>query len=208
MNTFVSFILLGISLSAAVGPISVAQINTGIKYGFLHSWMVGLGAMFGDVIFMFLIYFGLAQFLTTPSMKLFLWLLGFFVLVWTGVESILGAKKPIQKDTTVNESTGKSFRTGFLIALSNPLNIIFWLGIYGSVLAKTNALYSNEQLLFYSSGIFLGVFLWDIFMAGIASSFKKFMKSRALQFISIGAGLSLICFGLYFGYQAYVIIFK
>ncbi|MEK4229820.1 LysE family transporter [Solibacillus sp. FSL H8-0538] len=208
MNPFFSYILLGVSLSAAVGPINVAQINRGIKYGFLNSWLVGLGAMFGDVIFMFLIYFGLAQYLTTPYMKLFLWLLGFFVLVWTGVESILGAKKPIQKDLTINESMSKSFRTGFVIALSNPLNIIFWLGLYGSVLAKTSDLYSNEQLLFYSSGIFLGVFMWDIFMAGVASSFRKFMNSRALQFITIGAGLSLIGFGLYFGYQAYTIIFK
>lgn len=207
MNTFVSYLLLGLSLSAPIGPINAAQLNKGIHHGFLHAWLVGLGAMFGDVIFMLLIYFGVAQFLTTPFMKAFLGLFGFFILVYTGGESILGAKKSIREDTLVNELPSKSFKTGFFMAISNPLNIIFWLGIYGAILAKTSDLYSNNQLLIYSSGIFLGIFLWDVIMAIIASSFRKFMNSRAIQFMSVGAGLSLIGFGLYFGYEAFVLIF-
>ena len=208
MNTFLSFILLGLSLSAPVGPINAAQLNKGIHNGFLHAWLIGLGAMVGDVLFMLLIYFGVAQFLTTPFMKSFLWLFGFFILMYTGIESILTAKNSLEADTTVKESTSKSFRTGFFMAISNPLNIIFWLGIYGAVLAKTSDLYSHAQLLIYSGGIFLGIFLWDIIMASIATSFRKFMNARALQFISVGAGVSLIGFGLYFGYEAFFFIFK
>lgn len=68
---------------------NAAQLNKGIHNGFLHAWLIGLGAMFGDVLFMLLIYFGVAQFLTTPFMKSFLWLFGFFILVYTGIESIL-----------------------------------------------------------------------------------------------------------------------
>ena len=208
MNTFLSFILLGLSLSVPVVPINAAQLNKGIHNGFLHAWLIGLGAMVGDVLFMLLIYFGVAQFLTTPFMKSFLWLFGFFILIYTGIESILTAKNSLEIDITVKESTSKSFRTGFFMAISNPLNIIFWLGIYGAVLAKTSDLYSHAQLLIYSGGIFLGIFLWDIIMASIATSFRKFMNARTLQFISVGAGLSLIDFGLYFGYEAFVFIFK
>ena len=47
MNTFLSFILLGLSLSAPVGPINAAQLNKGIHNGFLHAWLIGLGAMVG-----------------------------------------------------------------------------------------------------------------------------------------------------------------
>lgn len=208
MSTFFSYLLLGLSLSAPIGPINAAQLNKGIHNGFFHAWLVGIGAMFADVLFMLLIYFGVAQFLTTPFMKSFLWLFGFFVLVYTGVESILASKQSIQANTTVNESPGKSFRTGFFMAVSNPLNILFWLGIYGSVLAKTSSMYSDGQLLIYSGGIFLGILLWDVIMASIASSFRTFMNSRSLQFISIGAGLCLIGFGLYFGYEAFILIFK
>lgn len=208
MNTFFSYLLLGISLSAPVGPINAAQINKGIHNGFYHAWLVGVGAMVADAIFMLLIYFGVAQFLTTPFMKSFLWLFGFFILVYTGIESIVAAKATISSDSTANESTGKSFRTGFFMAITNPLNIIFWLGIYGAVLAKTSQVYSHSQLLLYSSGIFLGIFLWDLIMASIASSFRKFLNIRALQFISVGAGVCLIGFGIYFGIEAYKLIFN
>jgi threonine/homoserine/homoserine lactone efflux protein len=207
MNAFLSYLLLGISLSAPIGPINAAQLNKGIHNGFFHAWLVGVGAMFADVLFMLLIYFGVAQFLTTPFMKSFLWLFGFFILVYTGIESIIASRQPIQANTSASESPGKSFRSGFFMAISNPLNILFWLGIYGSVLAKTSSTYSHAQLFLYSGGIFLGIFIWDVVMAGIASGFKRFMSSGALQWISVSAGLCLIGFGLYFGYEAFVLIF-
>ena len=47
-----SYILLGISLSAPVGPINIAQINKGIKM-VLSAWLVGVGAMSADVVMMF-----------------------------------------------------------------------------------------------------------------------------------------------------------
>ncbi len=53
---YFSYLLLGISLSAPVGPIHIAQINKGIKNGFLSAWLVGVGAMFADVIMMLFIY--------------------------------------------------------------------------------------------------------------------------------------------------------
>jgi threonine/homoserine/homoserine lactone efflux protein len=43
--------------------------------------------MAADGLYMILIYFGLSQFLTAPFVKTFLWLFGFFVLTYTGVET-------------------------------------------------------------------------------------------------------------------------
>ncbi len=105
------------------------------------------------------------------------------------------------------ETKGKSFRIGFFMAVSNPLNILFWLGIYGSVLAKTADSYSNVQLLLYSSGIFVGITLWDLTMASVATGARKWFNHKVLQWISIIAGVILIGFGLYFGAQAFQLLF-
>ena len=35
--------LLGLSLSAPVGPVNAAQIDRGIKSGFWHAWIFGVG---------------------------------------------------------------------------------------------------------------------------------------------------------------------
>lgn len=208
MNFF-SYILLGISLSAPVGPINAAQLNKGMNHGFIHAWLVGFGGMIGDLVFMLLIYFGVAQFLTTPLMKTFLWLFGFFILVYTGIESIVSAKKSLHIHRSSRQTSKfKSFRAGFLLAISNPLNIIFWLGIYGAVLAKTSDLYSNYQLIIYSSGIFLGILIWDLVMASVATSFRKFFHAKAQYIITVGAGIMLIGFGIYFGYEAFLLLTK
>ncbi|MGA9286827.1 MAG: LysE family transporter [Anaerobacillus sp.] len=202
MSIFFSYILLGLSLSAPMGPINAAQIDKGIRFGFVNAWLVGLGAMVADGIFMLLIYFGVAQFVDTPFMSTFLWLFGFFVLTYTGIESIMKSKLLVEKqEVNRYETNGKSFRTGFFMAISNPLNILFWLGIYGSILAQTASDYGTYSLL-YTAGIFVGITLWDLTMAGIATGARRLVNPNVLQAISILSGIVLIGFGLYFGAQA------
>ncbi|MGM0844746.1 MAG: LysE family transporter [Bacillota bacterium] len=207
MAVFLSYIFLGLSLAAPIGPINAAQIDRGIKNGFWHAWLIGIGSVAADFLYMLVVYFGVVSFLHTPIVQTFLWSFGFFVLVYTGFESLLGAGK-ISSSTRQNSDTYlKTFLTGFLMALSNPLTILFWLGIYGSVLAKTAQAYDHAHLVLYSGAIFIGITLWDVCMAALSSSFRKFLTDKLLVVISCVSGLSLIAFGFYFGWEAIKIIF-
>jgi L-lysine exporter family protein LysE/ArgO len=202
MNIIFSYIFLGLSLAAPIGPINAAQLDRGIKGGFLNAWLVGLGATFADIAYMLLVYLGLVHFLEIPFMKTFLWLFGFFVLVYTGIETIIGAGKITLKHKRTTVTYSKSFFSGFFMSLANPLTILFWLGIYGSVLANAVASYSTNELILYSFAIILGLLIWDFTMACVASTFRRFLTNQLLIVISFISGLSLIGFGLYFGYQA------
>lgn len=206
MNTFFSYILLGLSLAAPIGPINAAQIDRGIRNGFLHSWLIGVGALIADGIYMLVVYIGVVHFLQTDFMKTFLWSFGSFVLIYTGVESMFRAGKIHLEQYRKKDSPLKSFFSGFFMSISNPLTILFWLGIYGSILAKTAARYENLKLILYSSAIFIGLMLWDIMMAGVSSNFRKFLTSGLIVYISFFSGLSLIGFGIYFGAQAVQIL--
>jgi L-lysine exporter family protein LysE/ArgO len=206
MSIFISYLFLGISLAAPIGPINAAQIGKGIKGGFFHAWLVGLGAMVADAIYMMLVYLGVVHFLETPFMKTFLYFFGFFVLSYTGIESIIGAGKIAASQRQRNESLLKSFLSGFFMSLSSPLTILFWIGIYGSVLVNTVASSGMNQLLLYSGTILLGVLLWDVTMACVASGFRKYLTEKILVWISIFSGLSLIGFGVYFGINAIQIL--
>ncbi|TCN24879.1 LysE family transporter [Mesobacillus foraminis] len=207
MSVFLSYVFLGLSLAAPIGPVNAAQMDKGIKSGFFHAWLLGLGALTADVVYMLAVYMGVVRFLETPFMQTFLWLFGFFVLMYTGVETIMGAGKVVMQQQRQTESRWKSFLSGFMMSISNPLTILFWLGIYGSVLARTASTYGTSELVVYSSAIILGLVLWDIVMAGISSSFRKLLTSRLLTFISILSGLSLIGFAVYFGIQAAKVLF-
>jgi len=208
LNIILGYIFLGLSLSAPIGPINAAQLDKGIRGGFWHAWFVGLGAITADIIYMVLVYFGVIHLLETPYVKAFLWIFGFFVLVYTGIESMKDAGKITPANVRGNAgSLRKSLFSGFLMSLSNPLSILFWLGIYGSILAEAANEYPMRQLLMYSGAIVLGILIWDITMASISSFFRKLLTLRVLKGISMLSGLSLVGFGLYFGVEACRMLF-
>ncbi|WP_123039641.1 LysE family transporter [Cohnella candidum] len=201
MGVFLSYIILGLSISAPLGPINAAQIDKGIKNGFLHAWLIGLGAMIADISYMVLVFLGVVHLVNQPFVKTFLWLFGAFVLTYTGVESLLKAKEVQINEERSIASFGKTLLTGFLMSASSPLSILFWLGIFGSVLAQTAAVADHSQLIYYSSGIIAGIMIWDFTMAGIAGIFRKYVNRGFLTGISVVSGFSLIGFGGYFGIQ-------
>ncbi|ANX11511.1 amino acid transporter [Fictibacillus arsenicus] len=207
MFLILKYVLLGISLAAPIGPVNAAQMDRGIKYGFWQAWMVGLGASIADGLYMLLVYMGLVSYIDTAFMKSFLWLFGCFVLLYTGIETFKKATKEMSSEKNYTVHVGKSFFAGFLMSLTNPLTILFWLGIYGSILAETAAKYSFESLMLYSGAIFAGILAWDFTMALVSSSFRKLLADRILGAISKLSGLSLIGFGVYFGYQGIAFLF-
>ncbi|EKN70118.1 lysine exporter protein LysE/YggA [Neobacillus bataviensis LMG 21833] len=201
ISILISYIILGFTLAAPIGPVNSARLDKGIKNGFWHAWIVGVGSMIADGCFMLLVYLGMVQFLDIPIFQIFLWLFGGFVLIYSGVESIKNSNTITLNYSRKKESIFKCFLTGFILSISSPLSILFWLGIYGSVLAKTIQTNGTEMLLLYSSMIFLGLTFWDIFVAALTSGFRKLLNVKSLIAISIVSGVSLIVFGLYFGYQ-------
>ncbi len=102
--------------------------------------------------------------------------------------------------------TGKSViqenvRFGFSHFTVKSIEHPFWLGIYGSILAKTAEAYNMNQLLIYSSGIMIGILIWDFCMAITASMFRNLLHEKLLRGLTGIAGVSLLVFGFYFGYQ-------
>src|SRR3954471_17528506 len=196
MSILFSYILLGFTLAAPIGPVNSARLDKGIKNGFWHAWIVGAGSMIADGFFMLMVYLGMVHFLEVPIIQIFLWLFGGFILIYSGVEGIIGVNSLTLNESRGKDSLFKCFFTGFIMSITSPLSILFWLGIYGSVLAKTAQTNGTEQLLIYSSMIFLGLTLWDLLIAGLTSSFRRFLTVGSLRFIAISSGYSLIGFGI------------
>lgn len=201
VNILFSYFALGITLAAPIGPVNSARLDKGLKNGFWHAWIVGLGAMIADAIFMMMVYVGLVKFLDIPIVQTFLWLFGGFVLLYSGIEGMFAAKKLTIDYRSSPDSMLKCFMVGFIMSITSPLSILFWLGIYGSVLAKTAVTYGTSSLLVYTSMMFIGLTCWDIFVASLTTVFRRFLNNTSIKAISIISGLSLVGFGVYFGYQ-------
>ena len=71
MDSILYYIALVLSLAAPIGPVNAAVINRGLRYGFLHAWILSLGSLLGDVFFIILVYFGVAKLAIFQSFKHF-----------------------------------------------------------------------------------------------------------------------------------------
>jgi L-lysine exporter family protein LysE/ArgO len=203
MSSLITYFLLGISLAAPIGPVNAAQLDNGIKHGFFSAWVFGVGALLADVIYMLLVYLGVIKFIDMEFMRTFLWFFGCFVLTYTGIESMIKKEEfNLNSEQRGRPVLSRSLFSGFLISISNPLTILFWLGIYGSVLAQTASKFTHDQLLLYSSAMIAGILSWDFTMASLASIAKNIFHTGFLKVISAVSSLSMIGFGIYFGIQA------
>ncbi|NUU74963.1 LysE family transporter [Paenibacillus xylanilyticus] len=209
VQLLISYIFLGLTLAAPIGPVNSARLDKGIKNGFWHAWMVGAGSMIADAAFMLLIYLGLVQFLNIPMVQILLWLVGGFTLTYTGIESILQINKlKLHSSKNRKDSLIHCFMLGFFMSITSPMSIIFWLGIYGSILAKTAVSFGTSHLLIYSSMIFIGLTLWDVLVAGLTTGMRRYLNQKSLAIISVVSGLSLVGFGVYFALQGLRAIFS
>lgn len=208
LNSIFTYILLGVSLAAPIGPVKAVLLNTGLKHGFFHAWLFSFGALVTDVLYMLAVYFGVAKFIDAPMLKTILWSFGCFVLLYNGVENLVSSQK-IELSAKSRKYT--RFRTslmnGFFMSLLNPLTILFWLGIYGSILAKTAATSSGYQIVINSLAMLVGIVVVDIFMATLSSGARKYLSNTLLKVVSILSSLSMIGFGIYFGIQAFQELF-
>lgn len=208
INSMFTYFFLGVSLAAPIGPVKATLLNTGIKNGFFHAWIFGIGALVTDIMYMLMVFFGVAQFIDSPILKTILWSFGCFVLIYTGVENLLTLNK-IKMDFKIGKNIRfrQSFLSGFFMAMLNPLTILFWLGIYGSILAGTAGTLTWYQIIIYSIAILLGISLVDFIMAFISSVARKLLNTKLLRSISIISSIAMIGFGIFFGIQAYRSLF-
>jgi L-lysine exporter family protein LysE/ArgO len=208
MNSIFIYFLLGVSLAAPIGPVKTVLLNTGIRSGFFHAWFFSFGSLTTDVMYMAMVYFGVGQFIDSPLMKTILWSFGCFVLLYTGIENLLTFK-----NIDTNLKSGKRVRlrksiiTGFFMSLLNPLTILFWLGIYGSILAKTVGVLTGYQIVLNSISILVGIMLVDLIMSILSSGARKLLSTKLLKIVSIFSSFSMIGFGIYFGIQAFKELF-
>lgn len=208
MNSIFTYIFLGISMAAPIGPVKSVLLNTGIKNGFFHAWFFSLGALTTDIMYMFIVYFGVGQFIDSPLMRIVLWSFGCFVLLYTGIENLLSLHK-----IEMNLKSGKRVRlrksilSGFFMSLLNPLTILFWLGIYGSILANTAGVSTGYQIFINSIAILAGIILVDFIMSFLSSGARKLLSTKLLKIVSLISSIIMIGFGIFFGMQAFQALF-
>ncbi|HWO53843.1 MAG TPA: LysE family transporter [Paenibacillus cookii] len=191
-----SSVMLGLSVAIPVGPITIEMIRQGLKKGFFHGWSVGLGGMTVDVLLMILLYCGASAFLTAPVIQQAMWIVGAVFLFVVGYGSIKEASAfhAGREGASPDKTWLSSYGNGFMVAVS-PGNIVFWLSVFGTLLA--DRLGSTGQAHFWTmaAGVICGIAIHDVVLMLLVTHARRLIDGKWMKRVSIGAGLALMYFG-------------
>ena len=156
-----SGVLIGILMSAPMGPIGMLVIQRTLNKGRRPAFFTGIGASLSDLTYSLLTGLGMS-FVTdfVTSRQMILQIVGSLVLI--GFAFYLFKKNPtasLKKPDEVSTGFWKDFWTGFLFTFANPLIVFFIIGLF----ARFNFLLPEFKAYHYVAGygaIVGGALLW------------------------------------------------
>lgn len=191
-------ILLGITLAAPIGPVSLEIIRRGLTSGFIAAFLVCAGAIVGDGLCLGAAYLGLSKLTTHQYVMNVLGLLGALFLLYLGITNIKDRNKDFHFEKKAgHDGIVKSMILGFALAVVNPLSLVFWVSIFAASTADI------EHMTFLPNAlILLGVLIWGVFLCGILSVTKNLLNKNLIKTIILLSSLLLISYGCKYAYAA------
>lgn len=201
-QSLISGIYWGLFLTILAGPILVALLQTGIERGFTAGMTLGLGVWLSDILYITVVYMGVAfimEIVNEEAFKLYLGLGGGLILFIFGIGTIISPAPDLSKE--IEKKKGKKaltslglFLKGFLINTLNPFTIFFWISVTSTVIVK-NQMDTKNAILFFG-GIMGTIMLTDTMKVWMAKTIKHKIKPKFLVWVRRIAGGALAVFGL------------
>ncbi len=207
-------LVFGFALASPPGPMNAIIAEESVVRGWLAGVRAGLGAFTADACFFVLAYLGVVAIVDESALLQGLMVATGGVLMlyfaYGAFEDARSASSFVDAETDEDQ---KGFQKAFVLALTNPYQIVFWLtvGVHmlddkaidvfanvpyvGQELAGTLVVQAGSPTLIV--GFFLGILVW---VAGFPATLVSVGK-RVDRFAPVVAGASAVVlagFGLYF----------
>jgi threonine/homoserine/homoserine lactone efflux protein len=222
LTTLVAGIVFGIALAAPPGPMNAVIAEESVARGWAAGFVTGLGAMTADACFFLLSLFGAVTFIQSAPLVRALMILAGGGLMLYFAYGAAGDAREFDEEGVAGLADGgavedvpplQGFRKAFLLALTNPYQIAFWLTVgvglldpgTVDVLAKTPYVGASlSGLLVVETGspalilgLFGGIVVWIVgFPAGLVAAGRR--VERLGPAIAYGSALVLAGFGVFF----------
>jgi threonine/homoserine/homoserine lactone efflux protein len=198
---FAQGLLLGLSIAAPIGPVNLEMIRRGLRGGFTPAFLVGCGSTAADLVYVSLVYLGVAPLVERPALRIVLGAAAALVLGWLGRgalrEAWRGGREPAGEERAPAAEGRGALAAGFFITLSNPMTIVFYLSLFGGAVAALHEAPRESHLLFVGA-VITGCLLWTAFLASALGWGKDRVGPGWRRGIAGVSGLVLIGFSFRF----------
>jgi len=183
-------IFVGLVVSVPTGPIGFLTVKRTITDGFGAGFATGLGAVVSDLVYGILIIIGLRQTsLFFETFKTPIHIIGGILLIILGVFTYFSAgkihktHKPLFDNLNIRMGY---FLTSFFVTMLNPIQIISFTALLGSLAIFHNSI----QLSFlFLGGLLLGSVLWWLTLSYIVTRLRSSFTNHHVKIINHIAGL-------------------
>jgi threonine/homoserine/homoserine lactone efflux protein len=198
LSAFLNGAILGLVLAILVGPIFFVLLDTSIQKGFFFGFLMAIGILISDTLYIIITYTGLAQLINNDSFKNILGVGGGAIMIIAGITSMLKKKSnnnPTQQIKEVKKTDHySSIFKGFILNTMNPAVLIFWIGAVSYVTIDLK--YSNLYALSFFLGTLTITFTTDLGKSYVAQKISKIITPLFILWLNRIAGLALTLFGI------------
>jgi len=195
MIFFIKGIIIGVIVSAPVGPIGLLCVNRTLTQGRKAGFVSGLGAATADAVYCIIAGFGftfISRFLMDQNFLIAV--VGSLCLAGLGVKTFLSAPK----ERSLNVSGGDLahvYVSTFALTLMNPVTILFFLALF-SLLGLVLSSESLFSLVLLTSGVLVGAVAWWFGLASLASRVHHKLTDAEIHWINRISGILMIIIGV------------
>jgi len=197
VSFFVRGLLIGLSVAATIGPMSILCIQRTMSKGFFYGLVSGLGIATADGLYGCVAGFGLtvvAAFLV--QQQIWVHIVGGLFLLYLGIRTLLS--KPAERAAQVASTTNfvGAYMTTLLLTLTNPLTILSFAAIFAGLGVGNSRQNDGMTALLVICGVFLGSLIWWCLLTGGISLLRTRFTPRWLLWMNRISGSVITIFGL------------
>lgn len=193
-------IIIGILVSAPVGPVNVLCIQRAIERGFWGGIAAGLGAMLGDGLVALCAALGVGAISGAVQYhRMTIQVLGGLVLVAFGARLFFATPRIVPMAMGARAETLRDFvwdiPQTFFLTITNPGAVLGLFAIFGGVSSFVEV-ESYVDALTIVAAVMGGSFLWWFSLSHLIGRFRHLLNEQRLRLINQITGLLLLGFGV------------
>lgn len=188
--------VLGFLYSAAPGAVNTEALRRGLKRGFMASFLVQIGAFFGDLVWAAVGLTGVALVFHVLAVQIVLGIAGAAFLLRMAWLAFLDARKPLHVSADESRKGHQDFVTGAIFSLANPFGIAFWGGIGGGFASHIAGMPLTDKLMFLLLGFSVGAFAWCLGISALVAWSRSFIGEKLLCGIFTVSSVAMAFFAL------------
>ena len=190
--------LIGILVSAPMGPVGLLCVQRTLKKGQWHGFFSGIGAAFSDIIYAGITCLGMGFIIELITANQYtLQIIGSILLMIFGIYVFRSNPfKWLHEPKENINSYSQDTLTAFLLTLSNPLIIFLFIALF----AHFNFIAPEEKLFSILLGlvsILVGALSWWFLITFLVGKLRKIMNLRGLLIMNRIVGVLIIVLSVY-----------